>query len=152
MAANIPRAARAASAHLEPGEQILGACQCQPRGSVAAMALGGALGAVIGLRGRKNDREQAAAAGHPYLAKICVLVPTNRRLLVVSGKKFLGAIEADELAGAEVVKKRTISPWTIRIDLANGSSVAMEAIRTMKPDQLVDTLNKLASAPPSHDL
>ena len=53
-------------------------------------------------RGRKDDRTQADASGHPYLAKLCDLVPTNERLLVALGKRFLGAIEPEELAGAEV--------------------------------------------------
>lgn len=146
MSEGIPRAARAVASHLQPGEDVLSACLCQPRGTMAAGALGGGVGALIAARGRKDDKAHAEAAGHPYLAKPCVLVPTTLRLLVVNGKHLLGAIEAHELAGAEVLKKNAISPWKIRLDLANGSAITMEANRMMKPDRLVENINRLASS------
>jgi hypothetical protein len=142
MGDQIPRAARAASSHLAPGEHILGAHRCRPRVFAAGSGLGGLIGAVLASRGRKDDRTQADASGHPYLAKLCDLVPTNERLLVVLGKRFLGAIEPEELAGAEVVEKTLLSPWRIRIDMANGSSITMET--TKKPDLLAERINQLA--------
>jgi hypothetical protein len=141
----LDRGLRQAGPHLEPGEQAVTACQCQMKGTLAAGAVGGVAGVLISRKRGKGKREEAEAAGFP-LAQSMMLVVTDRRLLVLNGKKLLGAVEPSVVTGAEVVKRNALSPWTVRIDLADGTPITLEANRYMKPGDLVDAIQGLASA------
>ena len=60
------------------------------------------------------------------------LVVTDRRLLVLQGKK--------------VVKRNALSDWTVRVDLVSGAQVTLEANRVMKPARLVEAIKELATS------
>lgn len=141
----IDRATKKAAPHLAPGEQVVTAAGCMMKGTMAAGAIGGAAGMLIASRRGKSKREEAAASGFP-LAQSMLLVVTDQRVLVFSGRKLLGPVAGADLTGAEVVKKNAISPWTVRVGLANGNDVMLEVKRQTGPDRFVEAMNRLAAA------
>jgi hypothetical protein len=114
------------------------------KGTLAAGAMGGVAGMLVASKRGKGKRDAAAASGFP-LAQSMMLVVTDRRLLVLAGKKLLGAVAPSNIVSAEVVKRNAISPWTVRIDMADGTPITLEANRTTKPGQLVDAIQELVT-------
>lgn len=110
---------------------------------MAAGAFGGIAGVLIANQVGKGKRKEMASAGFP-MAQSMTFVVTDRRLFVLSGKLTLGVLTPDALAGAVVVKKNAISPWTIRIDLTNGRAVTLEANSFMGPADLVAAIDRVA--------
>ena len=141
----VDKGMRQAEAHLEADEVPVTACQCQMKGTLAAGAFGGVAGMVVAKKRGKGKREEATAAGFP-LAQSMMIVVTNHRVLVLEGKKLLGAVDPSTIAGAEVVKRNAISPWTVRIDLADGTPITLEANRYTKPGNFVDAIQQLTRA------
>ena len=135
--------AKSVESDLLPGEQVVATGFCQMKGTMAATALGGVAGVLIAQKSGRGKRDEAVAAGFP-LAQTMMLVVTDRRLFVRSHKDTLGTLAAADLAGATVVKKNALSPWTVRIDLTNGHQVTLEANARMKPGEMVEAIDHLA--------
>jgi hypothetical protein len=135
---------RTAQPHLGESEEAVTACQCQMKGTLAASAFGGLAGVLVARKRGEGKRDEATAAGFP-LAQSMTIVVTNKRVLVLEGKKMLGAVEPSTIAAAVVVKRNAISPWTVRIDLADGTPITLEANRYTKPGNFVDAIQKLVA-------
>jgi hypothetical protein len=137
------RLAKKAEKFLEPGERVVAACVCQQTGIAAGQAVGGLAGAAIAGRVGKAEREEAIAGGFP-MARSMVVAATDRRIVVFFGKKLLGTVAPEDIAGAEVVKKRVLFPWTISISLRNGHAARMSVNRLTGPAELVAAVQALA--------
>jgi hypothetical protein len=138
------RLMKRAETFAEPGERVVAACVGQQTGVVAGQAVGGLAGAVIAGQVGKGERAEAAASGFP-MARSMVVAATDRRIIVFFGKKLLGTVDRDQIAGAEVIKKRMLFPSTIGITMRNGHTAKMAVNRYTGPAELVAAVQALVS-------
>lgn len=140
--------------HLESGEEPLVAIVGQPKGTTAAVAGRGALGAGGGLMGagqRKAAHDAAAAAGLVLEAPCAVVLTTQRLMTVKIGapiglglggkvKSVLSWVPVAEVAGIEVKKRGLRQNVTIH---ARGTSIALEANAAASATEMASTLEAL---------
>jgi len=140
--------------HLEPGEEPLVAIVAQPKGTTAAVAGRGALGAAGGVMGsgaRKAAHNAADSAGL-VLASPCAVVLTSTRLLTARigapigmglGGKFkeiLSSVPVSEVDGIEVKKIALRQNITLHV---RGEVISLEANAAARAKDMASTLTSL---------
>jgi hypothetical protein len=140
--------------HLEPGEEPLVAIVAQPKGTTAAVAGRGALGAAGGVMGsgaRKAAHNAADSAGL-VLASPCAVVLTSTRLLTARigapigmglGGKFkeiLSSVPVNEVDGIEVRKIALRQNITLHV---RGEAITLEANAAARANEMASTLTSL---------
>jgi hypothetical protein len=140
--------------HLEPGEEPLVAIVAQPKGTTAAVAGRGALGAAGGVMGsgaRKAAHNAADSAGL-VLASPCAVVLTSTRLLTARigapigmglGGKFkeiLSSVPVNEVDGIEVRKIALRQNITLHV---RGEAITLEANAAARANDMASTLTSL---------
>lgn len=131
-----------AEPHLEPGEQPTAALVLQLKGGTPFFAFG-AVGVLLSGLFNKKRRTAAAAAGLPIGAYGSNVVVTDRRLLVLNGKKLVAAAPAGTIRSAEVTGGKMNA--AIALHMANGDTVEVVASKVGKPDPWVVAVNELAA-------
>lgn len=142
--------------HLAPGEEPLVAVIAQPKGTTAAVAGRGALGAagsLMGGRARKAANEAAGAAGL-VLDSPCAVVLTPQRLLTVKigapiglglggkVKEVLGWVPITEVEAIEVRKVALRQSITLHV---RGEQISLEANAAASANDLASTFTSLRS-------
>lgn len=140
--------------HLQPGEKPLVAIVGQPKGTTAAVAGRGALGAGGGLMGagQRQAAHGAAAAAGLVLEAPCAVVLTTQRLMTVKigapiglglggkVKAVLSWVPITEVAGIDVNKRGLRQNVTIH---ARGASIALESNAAASANEMASTLATL---------
>lgn len=127
-----------AEQHLEPGEQSRVGLVLQLKGGTPFFAFGAAGVLLSGLFNKKR-RTAAAAAGLPIGAYGSNVVVTDRRLLVLNGKKLLAAAPIGTIRHAEITGGKMNA--TISLQMANGDTIEAVASKVGKPDVWVAAVN-----------
>ncbi len=132
---------------LRPGEEVLAACTTNPTGTVkrmAAVQLGGIVGAAIAARGDKateGPAEDSMAAAFPE-GRLFLFV-TDQRLMAASvstmsgnPKELVAEWPRSSVASIEVAKGKLALPMTITF--GDGSSVVCEGAKGTNPESLAE--------------
>jgi hypothetical protein len=126
---------------LEPGESIVAAAKCLPRGHSRRRAAGGLFG-VVGVLAAGNSRSGPAVFGRPLPANMGIAV-TNRRILVCrlseATEKVAEVTHSIPMGHvtdvqSEVGKSFGMKAVFMTISFTDGSTAALEAVRPNTKD------------------
>ena len=127
--------------YLEPGEEPRAAVVLQLKGGTGLFAFG-ALGVLLSGLFNKKRRAAAEAAGLPIGGYGNNVVVTDRRILVLNGKKLVAAAPAGTIRHAEITGGKVNA--ALALHMANGDTVEAVASKVLKPDAWVAAVNELA--------
>lgn len=138
---------------LYPGEEVEAATFVQKGGTMGrtiGWGAGGVVGAVVADKMARTREEQATEAGAAgkLPTDAAVLGVSRQRLLVFSHSRLSGKPKEMVLAvplgdvAAITVEQKKIS-YALRVEFADGSAAAYEAVKLAKPVEFGETFNRL---------